>query len=233
VRIAAVDVVRARVDLELVDPPAGPRARANSAAPGSAPRSLRGGGRQTGRATRVEQADRRLLVAVASARPADRGRPPRHGSPLQRDEAAGSVGTFRRVKIGPRPAPAQPPCSADPGPFPAREGGTPVASPQASNAMCRGQRSAAISAFGSGALTPQYDYSAGSSPRAVATSRPPCPMFAVDAFLAPGQYALCSVFDLAYNGQGEPVQVRVVSERRRSRRTSSRSSGACARRSWW
>jgi Rrf2 family protein len=27
------------------------------------------------------------------------------------------------------------------------------------------------------------------------------------------QYALCSVFDLAYNGQGEPVQVRVVSER--------------------
>ena len=27
------------------------------------------------------------------------------------------------------------------------------------------------------------------------------------------QYAICSVFDLAYNGQGEPVQVRVVSER--------------------
>ncbi|HEX5067161.1 MAG TPA: Rrf2 family transcriptional regulator [Myxococcota bacterium] len=27
------------------------------------------------------------------------------------------------------------------------------------------------------------------------------------------QYAICSVFDLAYNGHGEPVQVRVVSER--------------------
>jgi Rrf2 family protein len=27
------------------------------------------------------------------------------------------------------------------------------------------------------------------------------------------QYAVCGVFDLAYNGQGEPVQVRVVSER--------------------
>jgi Rrf2 family protein len=27
------------------------------------------------------------------------------------------------------------------------------------------------------------------------------------------QYAICSVFDLAYNGQGEPVQVRVVSAR--------------------
>ena len=27
------------------------------------------------------------------------------------------------------------------------------------------------------------------------------------------QYAICSVFDLAYNGQGEPVQVRVVSQR--------------------
>ena len=27
------------------------------------------------------------------------------------------------------------------------------------------------------------------------------------------QYAICSVFDLAFNGQGEPVQVRVVSER--------------------
>ena len=27
------------------------------------------------------------------------------------------------------------------------------------------------------------------------------------------QYAICSVFDLDYNGHGEPVQVRVVSER--------------------
>ena len=27
------------------------------------------------------------------------------------------------------------------------------------------------------------------------------------------QYAVCGVFDLAYNGQGEPVQVRVISER--------------------
>jgi Rrf2 family protein len=27
------------------------------------------------------------------------------------------------------------------------------------------------------------------------------------------QYAICGIFDLAYNGQGEPVQVRVVSER--------------------
>lgn len=27
------------------------------------------------------------------------------------------------------------------------------------------------------------------------------------------QYAICGLFDLAYNGQGEPVQVRVVSER--------------------
>ncbi|MDH3520761.1 MAG: Rrf2 family transcriptional regulator [Myxococcales bacterium] len=27
------------------------------------------------------------------------------------------------------------------------------------------------------------------------------------------QYAICGVFDLAYNGQGEPVQVRVISER--------------------
>lgn len=27
------------------------------------------------------------------------------------------------------------------------------------------------------------------------------------------QYAICGVFDLAYNGHGEPVQVRVVSER--------------------
>ena len=27
------------------------------------------------------------------------------------------------------------------------------------------------------------------------------------------RYAICSVFDLAYNGQGAPVQVRVVSER--------------------
>ncbi len=27
------------------------------------------------------------------------------------------------------------------------------------------------------------------------------------------QYAVCGVFDLAYNGQGDPVQVRVVSER--------------------
>jgi Rrf2 family protein len=27
------------------------------------------------------------------------------------------------------------------------------------------------------------------------------------------QYAICGAFDLAYNGQGEPVQVRVISER--------------------
>lgn len=27
------------------------------------------------------------------------------------------------------------------------------------------------------------------------------------------QYAICGVFDLAYNGQGEPVQIRVISER--------------------
>lgn len=27
------------------------------------------------------------------------------------------------------------------------------------------------------------------------------------------QYAICGVFDLAYNGQGEPVQVRVISDR--------------------
>jgi Rrf2 family iron-sulfur cluster assembly transcriptional regulator len=27
------------------------------------------------------------------------------------------------------------------------------------------------------------------------------------------QYAICGVFDLAYNGRGEPVQVRVISER--------------------
>jgi len=27
------------------------------------------------------------------------------------------------------------------------------------------------------------------------------------------QYAICGVFDLAYNGQGEPVQVRVISAR--------------------
>ena len=27
------------------------------------------------------------------------------------------------------------------------------------------------------------------------------------------QYAICGLFDLAYNGQGEPVQVRVISER--------------------
>lgn len=27
------------------------------------------------------------------------------------------------------------------------------------------------------------------------------------------QYAICGVFDLAYNGQGEPVQVRVIGER--------------------
>jgi Rrf2 family protein len=27
------------------------------------------------------------------------------------------------------------------------------------------------------------------------------------------QYAICSLFDLAYNGHGEPVQVRVISER--------------------
>jgi Rrf2 family protein len=27
------------------------------------------------------------------------------------------------------------------------------------------------------------------------------------------QYAVCGVFDLAYNGEGEPVQVRVISER--------------------
>jgi Rrf2 family iron-sulfur cluster assembly transcriptional regulator len=27
------------------------------------------------------------------------------------------------------------------------------------------------------------------------------------------QYAICGVFDLAYNGHGEPVQVRVISER--------------------
>ena len=27
------------------------------------------------------------------------------------------------------------------------------------------------------------------------------------------QYAICGVFDLAYNGQGSPVQIRVISER--------------------
>jgi Rrf2 family protein len=27
------------------------------------------------------------------------------------------------------------------------------------------------------------------------------------------QYAVCGVFDLAYNGRGEPVQIRVISER--------------------
>ncbi len=27
------------------------------------------------------------------------------------------------------------------------------------------------------------------------------------------RYAICGVFDLAYNGQGEPIQVRVISER--------------------
>lgn len=27
------------------------------------------------------------------------------------------------------------------------------------------------------------------------------------------QYAICGLFDLAYNGQGDPVQVRVISER--------------------
>ena len=27
------------------------------------------------------------------------------------------------------------------------------------------------------------------------------------------QYAICGVFDLAYNGRGEPVQIRVISER--------------------
>jgi Rrf2 family protein len=27
------------------------------------------------------------------------------------------------------------------------------------------------------------------------------------------QYAICGIFDLAYNGQGEPVQIRVISER--------------------
>ena len=27
------------------------------------------------------------------------------------------------------------------------------------------------------------------------------------------QYAICGVFDLAYNGQGDPVQVRVIGER--------------------
>ncbi|MEE9606514.1 MAG: Rrf2 family transcriptional regulator [Myxococcota bacterium] len=27
------------------------------------------------------------------------------------------------------------------------------------------------------------------------------------------QYAICGTFDLAYNGQGEPVQIRVISER--------------------
>ena len=27
------------------------------------------------------------------------------------------------------------------------------------------------------------------------------------------QYAVCGVFDLAYNGQGEPVQVRIISDR--------------------
>jgi Rrf2 family protein len=27
------------------------------------------------------------------------------------------------------------------------------------------------------------------------------------------QYAICGVFDLAYNGRGEPIQVRVISER--------------------
>jgi Rrf2 family iron-sulfur cluster assembly transcriptional regulator len=29
------------------------------------------------------------------------------------------------------------------------------------------------------------------------------------------RYAICGVFDLAYNGQGEPVQVRVIGERQR------------------
>ncbi len=29
------------------------------------------------------------------------------------------------------------------------------------------------------------------------------------------QYAICGVFDLAYNGHGEPVQIRVISERQR------------------
>ncbi|RIL07902.1 MAG: transcriptional regulator [Proteobacteria bacterium] len=29
------------------------------------------------------------------------------------------------------------------------------------------------------------------------------------------QYAICGVFDLAYNGRGEPVQVRVIGERQR------------------
>ena len=27
------------------------------------------------------------------------------------------------------------------------------------------------------------------------------------------QYAVCGIFDLAYNGQGRPVQVRVIGER--------------------
>jgi Rrf2 family protein len=27
------------------------------------------------------------------------------------------------------------------------------------------------------------------------------------------QYAICGIFDLAYNGQGEPVQIRVISDR--------------------
>ena len=27
------------------------------------------------------------------------------------------------------------------------------------------------------------------------------------------QYAICGIFDLAYNGRGEPVQIRVISER--------------------
>jgi Rrf2 family transcriptional regulator, iron-sulfur cluster assembly transcription factor len=29
------------------------------------------------------------------------------------------------------------------------------------------------------------------------------------------QYAICGVFDLAYNGHGQPVQIRVISERQR------------------
>jgi hypothetical protein len=34
-----------------------------------------------------------------------------------------------------------------------------------------------------------------------------------DAFSLQVQYAICGVFDLAYNGHGEPVQIRVISER--------------------
>jgi Rrf2 family protein len=30
------------------------------------------------------------------------------------------------------------------------------------------------------------------------------------------QYAICGIFDLAYNGRGEPIQVRVIGERQRS-----------------